>query len=69
MSILEHEHDRLQAHLQELERRHKELDTEIEVRYSNVTVSDEVRRKKTMKLWIKDEIYRINKKLERIQAK
>lgn len=69
MSILEHEHDRLQSHLQELERRHKELDTEIEVRYSNVTVSDEVRRKKTMKLWIKDEIYRINKKLERIQAK
>jgi hypothetical protein len=68
MSNLEHEHTKLKAHLEELERRHKELDTEIETRYNNVTVSDDVRKKKTMKLWLKDEIYRINQKLERIST-
>jgi len=43
--------------------RHKELDTEIERRYHNVTVSEEVRRMKTMKLYLKDEIHRINLQL------
>ena len=68
MSNLEHEYDKLKIHLAELERRHRELDIEIETRYNNITVSDEVRKKKTMKLWLKDEIYRINQTLERISA-
>lgn len=68
MSSLEHEYDKLKTHLAELERRHRELDIEIETRYNNVTVSDEVRKKKTMKLWLKDEIYRITQQLERISA-
>jgi hypothetical protein len=68
MSNLEHEYDKLKTHLAELERRHRELDIEIETRYNNITVSDEVRKKKTMKLWLKDEIYRINQTLERISA-
>ena len=68
MSNLETEYDKLKAHLEELERRHRELDIEIETRYNNITVSDEVRKKKTMKLWLKDEIYRINQKLERISV-
>lgn len=68
MSNLEHEYDKLKAHLEELEKRHRELDIEIETRYNNITVSDEVRKKKTMKLWLKDEIYRINQKLERISV-
>jgi len=63
MSNYENEADKLRAHLAELERRHKELDNELEVRYHNVTVSDEVRRMKTMKLYLKDEIHRINSKL------
>ena len=52
--------DKLQAHYDELARKHKELDTEIEERYNNITVTEEVRRMKTMKLYLKDEMHRIN---------
>ena len=55
--------DKLRSRLEELERRHKELDTEIETKYHNMTVTDEVRRMKTMKLYLKDEIHRINLQL------
>jgi hypothetical protein len=63
MSNFENETDKLQAHLDELTRKHRELDTELQVRYNNQTVTDEVRRMKTMKLYLKDEIHRINTKL------
>ena len=69
MSNFNNDYDKLTTHLEELERRHKELDIEIETRYNNVTVSDEVRKKKTMKLWLKDEIYRINQQLIRMSLK
>jgi hypothetical protein len=69
MSNFNNDCDKLKAHLEELERRHKELDTEIEVRYNNITVSEEVRKKKTMKLWLKDEIHRINQQLIRMSLK
>jgi hypothetical protein len=55
--------DKLKLHYDELERKHRELDNEIEARYNNVTVSDEVRRMKTMKLYLKDEMHRINEYL------
>lgn len=55
--------DKLREHLIELEKRHRELDNIIETRYNNITISDEVRKMKTMKLWLKDEIHRINQKL------
>ena len=60
MSNYENTEDKLRAHYDELKRKHKELDEEIEVKYSNVTVSEEVRRLKTMKLYLKDEMHRIN---------
>ena len=60
MSNYETEEDKLRAHYEELERKHRELDTELEVRYNNQTVTDEVRRMKTMKLYLKDEMHRIN---------
>jgi len=63
MSNYETEVDKLQAHLEELERKHKELDTELEIRYNNTTITDEARRMKTMKLYLKDEIHRINERL------
>ena len=69
MSNFDSQYDKIRSHLEELERRHKELDIEIETRYNNVTVSDEVRKKKTMKLWLKDEIYRINQQLIRMSLK
>jgi hypothetical protein len=60
MSNYETETDKLLAHYEELKRKHKELDTELETRYNNATVTDEVRRMKTMKLYLKDEMHRIN---------
>ena len=69
MSNYENEADKLRSHLTELERRHRELDTVIETRYNNITVDEEVRRMKTMKLWLKDEIHRINSKLVLLELK
>ena len=63
MSNYELEEDKLKSHLIELERKHKELDTELEVKNNNMTVTDEVRKMKTMKLYLKDEIHRINARL------
>jgi len=52
--------DKLRAHYDELKRKHRELDEELETKYNNVTVTEEVRRMKTMKLYLKDEMHRIN---------
>ena len=60
MSNFDETKDKLLAHYEELKRKHEELDKEIEERYNNVTVSEEVRRMKTMKLYLKDEMHRIN---------
>jgi hypothetical protein len=63
MSNYEGVEDKLRAHYEELERKHRELDNELIERYNNQTVTDEVRRMKTMKLYLKDEMHRINSKL------
>ena len=60
MSNYESVEDKLRAHYEELKRKHAELDKEIETRYNNITLSEEVRRLKTMKLYLKDEMHRIN---------
>ena len=67
MSNFEDEADKLRAHLEELTRKHRELDTELEVKYNNMDITPEVRRLKTMKLYLKDEIHRINSKLEALE--
>lgn len=54
----------LQSHLQSLTTRHRELDTEIIELEKGYSVTEEIRRLKTQKLWIKDEIYRVTKDLE-----
>lgn len=51
---------KLRAHYEELERKHRELDKELETRYSNTNITEEARRMKTMKLYLKDEMHRIN---------
>jgi len=66
MSNYDLEEDKLRSHLEELERKHRELDTELKVKYNNQTITDEVRRMKTMKLYLKDEIHRINSQLIQI---
>jgi uncharacterized protein YdcH (DUF465 family) len=60
MSNYESTEDKLRAHYDELKRKHRELDKELETKYHNMTVTDEVRRMKTMKLYLKDEMHRIN---------
>ena len=69
MSNFELDSDKLRSHLEELERRHKALDKEIETRYNNVTVTEEVRRMKTLKLYLKDEIHRLNSQLVQLELK
>jgi hypothetical protein len=60
MSNYDDVEDKLRAHYDELKRKHKELDEELETKYNNMTVTEEVRRLKTMKLYLKDEMHRIN---------
>ena len=69
MSNYGSETDKLRSHLEELERKHRAIDKEIETRYNNVAVSEDVRRMKTMKLYLKDEIHRINAQLIQIGLK
>lgn len=55
--------DGLESHLISLKIKHRLLDIEIKELEKSYTVTDEIRRLKTQKLWIKDEIYRIENKL------
>ena len=66
MSNYDSVEDKLRSHYEELKRKHRELDIELETKYNNQTVSEEARRMKTMKLYLKDEIHRINSKLIQI---
>ena len=52
--------DKLKAHYAELKRKHRDLDNDLIERFNNQTITDEVRRMKTMKLYLKDEMHRIN---------
>jgi len=60
MSNYESTENKLRSHYEELKRKHRELDNDIESMYSNAYVTEEVRRMKTMKLYLKDEMHRIN---------
>lgn len=67
MSDYENPKDKLTAHLEELRRKHRALDEYLEQRFFNHNITDEVRMLKTQKLWLKDEIYRIQRQLEAIE--
>jgi len=51
--------DNCTTRLEELRLKHRELDEYLEKEYGNMNTSPEVYRLKTQKLWIKDEIHRI----------
>jgi hypothetical protein len=55
----------LQSHLESLTVRHRDLDNEISELERHYSVNEEVRRLKTQKLWLKDEIHRIKRDLEK----
>ena len=54
----------LQSHLESLTVRHRDLDNEILELERHYSVNEEVRRLKTQKLWLKDEIHRLKRDLE-----
>ena len=56
------ENEKLLSHLNELRKKHRDLDNEIKNLYTR-HITEELRRLKTQKLWLKDEIYRIEKQL------
>ncbi len=56
-------YDSLEAHLDELVKKHRKLDEEVE-QLSTRHISAELRQLKTQKLWLKDEIHRIQKQLK-----
>lgn len=54
----------MKMQLDKLYKEHKELDNKIKILYNNYTSGDELYRLKTKKLWLKDEIYRIERRLK-----
>ena len=53
----------LQSHLESLTVRHRDLDNQILELEKSYSVNEEVRRLKTQKLWLKDEIHRVEEKV------
>tara|TARA_B000000609_G_C24044337_1_gene277721 strand:+ start:235 stop:423 length:189 start_codon:yes stop_codon:yes gene_type:complete len=48
-----------QTYLESLYQKHRALDDEIKMLYNKFASDDLINRKKTQKLWLKDEIYRL----------
>tara|TARA_B100000941_G_scaffold264522_1_gene218545 strand:- start:1554 stop:1751 length:198 start_codon:yes stop_codon:yes gene_type:complete len=61
--------DSLKNHIKVLENKHRDLDKYIESCYNNINITEELRRMKTLKLWYKDEIHRLNQKLVQMVLK
>ena len=64
MSNYTNEHDKIVVHLQELYSKHRALDEEVKLLYSTFADDRIINRKKTQKLWLKDEIHRLETELK-----
>lgn len=64
MSNFTERHNKIAAHLQELYSKHRELDNEVKRLYINFADDSLINRKKTQKLWLKDEIHRLETELK-----
>ena len=64
MSNFTETHNKLATHLQELYRKHRALDDEIKRMYNKWENDGIINRKKTQKLWLKDEIHRLEAELK-----
>ena len=60
--------DKIVVHLEELYARHRSLDDEIKEMYNHWERDDLINRKKTAKLWLKDEIHRLETELKTING-
>ena len=59
MSNYNNESDKINSHLEELYKKHRKLDEEIKEMHSHFERDELINRKKTEKLWLKDEIFRL----------
>ena len=64
MSNFSEKHDKITVHLNELYTRHRTLDDEVKELYNKFASDEIINRKKTQKLWIKDEIHRLETELK-----
>lgn len=67
MSNYTDQHDKIVVHLQELYTKHKTLDEEIRLMYNKFERDEVINRKKTQKLWLKDEIHRLETELKALE--
>jgi hypothetical protein len=66
MSNFTEQHNKIAVHLQELYRKHRSLDDKIKVLYNKWEDDYKVNRLKTEKLWLKDEIHRLETELKEL---
>jgi len=64
MSNFSEEHNKIAVYLQELYKKHRALDDEIKELYNKWESDTVINRKKTQKLWLKDEIHRYESQLK-----
>ena len=67
MSNFTEKHNKIATHLQELYRKHRALDDDIKVLYNKWEDDYKVNRLKTEKLWLKDEIHRLETELKELK--
>jgi|14_taG_2_1085336.scaffolds.fasta_scaffold28405_2 hypothetical protein len=66
MSNYTEQHDKIAVHLQELYKKHRSLDEEIKMLYNKFESEQILNRMKTQKLWLKDEIHRLETELKQL---
>ena len=66
MSNYTDQHDKIAVHLQELYKQHRLLDEEIKMLYNKFENEQILNRMKTQKLWLKDEIHRLETELKQL---
>ena len=64
MSDFTERHEKIAVYLQELYRKHRALDEEVKSLYNSFADDGLINRKKTAKLWLKDEIHRLETELK-----
>lgn len=64
MSNYNERHDKIVVHLKELYTKHRNLDEEIKSLYNHFAKDEEINRMKTMKLYLKDEIHKLETELK-----
>ena len=67
MSNYTNQHDKIVVHLKELYAKHRTLDEEIRLMYNKFERDEVINRKKTQKLWLKDEIHRLETELKALE--